>query len=127
MVELNIKTNTTIIYNTFNGLLSDQFNYNSGFKKEDGTFYFGTVKGMIRFNPLYFNTTTFIPPVYITGIQVNNKELLIHNDSSAIKKSIIYTTKIMLPYDSSTISLDVAALSFISHCSEQQIKYFILS
>lgn len=100
------------LYTTAQGLLSDQFNYNSGFKAPDGTMYFGSVKGMISFNPAHFKTPAFVPPVYITYLQVNNKDQLVNRDGSALERSILYTKQITLPYDRSTLSLDVAALSY---------------
>jgi hypothetical protein len=41
---LNINHNSIKMYTKANGLLSDQFNYNSAFKDTDGTMYFGCVK-----------------------------------------------------------------------------------
>ncbi len=99
-------------YKQSNGLLSDQFNYNSSFKDTDGMMYFGSVKGLIGFNPSQFITNTAVPPVYITGFQVNNNELTVDQESSYLKESITYTKLISLPYDKSTISIDFAALSY---------------
>jgi ligand-binding sensor domain-containing protein len=62
-------------YNEANGLPSEQFNYNSSFKSEDGTLFFGTVAGLISFKPESFIKNTYVPPVFITGIQANNQEL----------------------------------------------------
>jgi len=100
-------------YHTANGLPTEQFNYNSSFKDTDGTMYFGTVKGMVSFKPSKFAQSNFIPPVYITGIQINNEDVLIGNEKSTLKESITYTNSITVPYDRSDISLDVAALSYI--------------
>ncbi len=103
----NIKT-----YTTSSGLLIDQFNYNSAYKRSDGTLFFGSIKGLISFNPSAFTQNTFIPPVYITGLQVDNKEVPIGAAGSPLKTSITYTHNITLPYNSSDISLNIAALSF---------------
>jgi len=100
-------------YHSANGLPTEQFNYNSSFKDEDGTMYFGTVKGMVSFKPAKFAQNKFIPPVYITGIQVNNQDIAIGNNKSILDQSITYANSITLPYDQSDISLDVAALSYI--------------
>ena len=100
------------VYTTANGLISNQFNYNSSYKSKDGVLFFGTVKGMISFNPNSFSKNTFVPPVYITGIQVNNQNLLPVKQHGTLKQSITYASVISLPYDSSTINLDVAALSY---------------
>jgi ligand-binding sensor domain-containing protein/signal transduction histidine kinase/DNA-binding response OmpR family regulator len=99
-------------YTRANGLISNQFNYNSSYKTADGKLYFGTVNGMISFNPAAFSKQHKVPPVYITGIQVNNKELTVNKSSSALKQSITYTRSISLPHDSASLSFDVAALSY---------------
>ncbi|MBD0332448.1 MAG: response regulator, partial [Chitinophagaceae bacterium] len=99
-------------YSTANGLISNQFNYNSSFKTPDGTLFFGTMSGMISFNPANFTENTFVPPVFITGIQVNNNELPVDGYSSALKQSIAYAASISLPHDSAALSFDVAALSY---------------
>lgn len=100
-------------YHSANGLPTEQFNYNSSFKNDDGALFFGTVKGMISFNPKDFIKNNFIPPVYITGLQINNEEAPIGNEKNGLHQSITYTKDIQLPYDKSSISIDVAALSYI--------------
>lgn len=112
LISLNASNNQYKIYTTANGLLSDQFNYNSGFKSSNGHLYFGTVKGMVGFNPESFTENTIVPPVYITGIQVNNEDLVIDSLHSPLKQSIQYTKKITLPYNQSSITLSVSALSY---------------
>ncbi|HXS58666.1 MAG TPA: two-component regulator propeller domain-containing protein [Hanamia sp.] len=106
--------NNIHVYTKSNGLLTDQFNYHSGYKDADGRLYFGSVKGMISFMPEDFTRRHFTPPVYLTGIQVFSKELSPDQDSSLLKKSIICADKIVLPYNQSSISIDFAALSYIS-------------
>jgi signal transduction histidine kinase/ligand-binding sensor domain-containing protein len=114
LANIHKSDNTIKVYTKANGLLNDQFNYNSGFKDKDGKLYFGSVRGMITFYPNDFIRGGFAPPVYITGFQVDNVELKISADSSFLKRSIIYTDKITLPYDQSSFSIDFAALSYSS-------------
>ena len=114
LVCLNILTQGIKIYTKANGLLSDQFNYNSAFKDIDGTMYFGCVKGMVSFNPAAFTENNFAAPVYITGFQVHNQEIIIKGSDSLLSNSIIYTKKINLNYNQSSFSIDFAALSFPS-------------
>ncbi|MEO5681638.1 MAG: two-component regulator propeller domain-containing protein [Chitinophagaceae bacterium] len=114
LINFNPALETVNVYTRANGLLSDQFNYHSGYKDAAGTLYFGSVKGMISFSPDKFTKSSFIPPVYITGFQVHNKELDSNKDSSYLQQSVIYTNKITLPYNQSSFSIDFAALSFIS-------------
>ncbi|MCK7557227.1 histidine kinase [Chitinophaga sedimenti] len=99
-------------YTKANGLLNDQFNYNSGYRDSTGRMYFGSIKGMISFNPEEFIASDFQPMVYITGFQVHNRELAISPDSSPLKQSILFTQQITLPHDASSFSIDFAALSY---------------
>ncbi|MDQ1085518.1 hybrid sensor histidine kinase/response regulator transcription factor [Siphonobacter sp. SORGH_AS_1065] len=100
-------------YFTAHGLPTEQFNYNSSFKDTDGSLYFGTVKGLVHWNPAsFFKTNRFTPPVYITGLQVNNQEVGIGAKDSILQQSITSTSKIVLSHGHSNVSLDVAALSY---------------
>lgn len=100
------------VYTTASGLLSDQFNYNSAFRDIDGRMYFGSVKGLISFHPDEVVNSDFQPPVYITGFQVYDKELLINKEGSPLKQSITFTDEITLKHDQSSFSIDFAALSY---------------
>lgn len=113
LVNMNTGTGKMTVYTKANGLLNDQFNYNSGYKDAKGTLYFGSVRGMITFNPAAHHESQFTPKVFLTGFQVNNKEMEI-GESQLLKSSILYTNGITLPYNQSTFSIDFAALSFTS-------------
>ena len=106
------ETKNIKVFTTANGLLSDQFNYNSGYRDSDGTMYFGSAKGLISFNPETFTQSTFLPPVYITGFLVNNKELPINVKGSPLQQAISFTKNITLTYDQASFNIEFAALSF---------------
>src|SRR5690606_6654711 len=74
--------------------------------------YFGSVKGMISFNPAEFVKDTFIPPIYITGFQIQNQELEVSEKGSPLVSSITHTDKITLKHHQSSFSVDFAALSY---------------
>lgn len=114
LVQFDPKTRAVKTFSKANGLLTDQFNYNSGFKDTDGRMYFGSVRGLISFHPSDFKNFTAIAPVKLTGFQVNNEESIIAAKNSILQKSIIYTDKVTLDDENSSFSLDFAALSYIS-------------
>jgi ligand-binding sensor domain-containing protein/signal transduction histidine kinase len=114
LVRFDPQTEDLKVFTTADGLLNDQFNWNSAYKDSSGKMYFGSVKGMISFVPESFSTNTNQPPLYVTGIQVDNKELPIDSKESPLHQSITYTHKITLNHNQSTLSIDFAALSFIS-------------
>lgn len=114
LVCFNPKDEKIKVYTKANGLLSDQFNYNSAYKDSCGRMYFGSLKGLIRFDPADFIENHYVPPVYITGFQVYNKDLEINQTGSPLKKSLTLTDTIILKYNQSSFSIDFAALSFTS-------------
>lgn len=114
LVNFGARFQNPIVYTKANGLLNNQFNYHSGYKDKHGRLYFGSVQGMISFMPADLVKSNFVPPVYITGLQVFNKEITPIKDSAVLKKSITRAQKITLKYNQSSISIDFSALSYIS-------------
>jgi signal transduction histidine kinase len=112
LVAFNPKTEKTVVYTKANGLLNDQFNFSSAFRDSTGKMFFGSVKGMISFNPTQKMPVHFTPVVYITGFQVNNRDLLINRNGSPLTQSITYTKNISLTHNQSTFSIDFASLSY---------------
>ncbi|MDQ3535665.1 MAG: hybrid sensor histidine kinase/response regulator, partial [Bacteroidota bacterium] len=100
------------IFTKAHGLLSDQLNYSSAYKTAEGKMYFGSVKGMVGFSPAEFIINDYIPPVYITGFQVQHQELPVGKENSPLRNSITHTDKIILTHNQSSFSLDFAALSY---------------
>lgn len=114
LIRLNITTEEVKVYTQANGLITDQFNYNSAYKHTDGKMYFGSVKGMIAFNPVLFNQKEPSPPTYITGFQIDNKETVPGENNSPLSKSILYTDTVILKYNQNNFSIEFAALNFSS-------------
>lgn len=114
LICFDLHTEKFKVYTQANGLITDQFNYNSAFKDIHGKMYFGSVKGMIAFNPADFKHTDPSPPTYITGFQIDNKEITPKIDSSPLKKAILYTDTIVLKYDQNNFSVEFAAINYAS-------------
>ncbi|MBC9797125.1 hybrid sensor histidine kinase/response regulator transcription factor [Sinomicrobium weinanense] len=112
LLEFDPEAEVFNVYTRSNGLLSDQFNYSSAFKDEDGEMYFGGVSGLISFNPDKFVRNDFRSPVYITNIQVNNKEVPVGGEDSPLERSISFSERIVLDNKQSTFSLEFASLSY---------------
>lgn len=114
LANFDVTQNKIAVYTKSDGLLNDQFNYNSGFRDADGNLYFGSVQGMIKFNPAAFQKKSQPQAVYFTGFQVQNREIERSKDSIILAKSILFTKHITLPYDQSSFSIDFAAIGFAS-------------
>lgn len=112
LVKLTPQTGKIQVFTKASGLLNDQFNYNSAYKDNDGKMYFGCLKGLISFCPNDFVHSAYHAPLFITGLQVSNKEVNINEKESPLTKSIIYSQKIVLNHNESSFSIDFASLSF---------------
>lgn len=100
------------IYTTANGLLSDQFNYASAFKDVNGDMYFGNLNGMISFNPKNFTKNKYTPSIFITNLQINNKDIYANGDDSPIKQSISHIDELELNNNQSSFNLEFASLNY---------------
>ncbi|KFF06388.1 hybrid sensor histidine kinase/response regulator transcription factor [Flavobacterium reichenbachii] len=112
LVKFNYKAKSVKIFSTANGLLSDQFNYNSAFKDSNGDMYFGNLNGMISFNPKNFGTYRYNPPIFITGLQINNQDVVVNDEGSPLDESVSYIKKITLKNYQSNFNIDFASLSY---------------
>ena len=102
------------VYTVTDRLLSNQFNYKSGYKAPDGTVYFGCIEGLITFDPetLLARKTDYVPPIYITDFSLLNEEVSVEDRDSPLRKSIICSDSIRLKHDQNSLSLQIAALSY---------------
>ena len=114
LVKFDPEKNDLKVFTKSNGLLSDQFNYCSAFQDKDGEMYFGSVKGLISFNPDQFEKNTYNPPLYITDIFIDNKDVPVGKEDSPLEKSIIFSDAITLRNHQSTFKLEFSSLSFTS-------------
>ncbi|RYD94607.1 MAG: hybrid sensor histidine kinase/response regulator, partial [Sphingobacteriales bacterium] len=114
LVKFDPETQGVKVFSKSSGLLSDQFNYSSAFQDSNGQMYFGSVKGLISFNPAAFTQNTFSPPLYITDIFINNKDVPVGKDDSPLQKSIIFSEGITLNNHQSSFKLEFASLGFTS-------------
>jgi ligand-binding sensor domain-containing protein/signal transduction histidine kinase/DNA-binding response OmpR family regulator len=120
LVALNLRNKKQLqVFTKVDGLMSNEFNYASALQYTDGRMFFGSCRGLISFDPHAVKKDSYIPPVYITGLQVNNSYVAIANNSP-LKRSIIVTKKIKLRYNESAVSFDFAALSFVA---PKKLKY----
>ena len=112
LVSFHAETGTKHLYTTANGLLSNQFNYQSGYKDKTGTLYLGSVNGFISFNPATFTVNKQISPLVLTDFHQFNKRLPIGEASSPLSESITISESIELNADQNTFSLRAAVLNY---------------
>ncbi|MCD8293526.1 MAG: ATP-binding protein [Prevotellaceae bacterium] len=92
------------------GLQSNQFMPNAGLKASDGKIYIGSVNGINAFYPYKIKTNRHVPPVFITGLEVFNKEVAV--GGGLLKASLVGASRLDLSYRENVFSLSFAALSY---------------
>jgi len=112
LVQYDPAKNSWKVYTQSHGLLTDQFNYSSGYRDPAGRLYFGSVKGLVSFDPALLVPDKASPPVYITSFQVNNQDFAIHR--STMPYSVSFTDTITLEYDQSSFAIGFSALTYIA-------------
>lgn len=116
LVSLETGTGKITTYTESHGLITRQFNDNSAFKDNEGTFYFGSVKGFIHFKPSEVIPTAEKMNVHLGSLEIQNEagEKRIINCSAESE-----TKKLTLTYKQSTFSINFSALNFIAPKSVQ--------
>ncbi len=102
------------VYTVADRLLSNQFNYKSSYRSEQGIIYFGCIEGLISFDPkqLVERRTDYDPPVYITDFSLLDEPVVVGEPGSPLRKSIICSDSLSLKYDQNSFSLQLAALGY---------------
>ncbi|MHB9055978.1 MAG: hybrid sensor histidine kinase/response regulator [Paludibacteraceae bacterium] len=109
--KFNFTNRTFKNYTVHEGLNSNQFNYKSSFKTDDGTLYFGTIKGFVRFNPNKIVLKSAIPPIVLTDFYINNHRVDA-GKKSPLKQSIQYTDELKLSYWQRSFGMRFAILNY---------------
>ena len=107
LARLNPKNHNIKVFKKEHGLTSNQFNYNSSLKTDNDKLYFGTLKGMISFQPNSIQEFSIQPKVYISQINYNDPDHnLLHQEGITFKKGIT------LEHNQSTFYIDYTSLSY---------------
>ena len=100
------------------GLVSEQFQPNSGLKASDGRIYFGSTNGFNAFYPYQIKANSVMPPVYITALSIMNQE---ERTAEGIPLDLSQTKEITIAYgDARMLTLSFASLSY---CSPEKNQY----
>lgn len=110
--KFNPKTKAIRNYGISDGLQGDEFKGHSCFQTADGEMFFGGVNGFSTFYPDSMKDNDFIPPVYITGLQIFNKPIIPRDKNSLLQKDISETDAINFSYKHSVITFEFAALNY---------------
>ena len=101
--RFNLESHQFKNFDVSDGLIENEFNYGAKLKLKNKELMFGSANGIVFFNPDRIIENSFIPPVYITSISVNNEPYFSGTD---IAKDIELT------HDQNVFSFNFIALSY---------------
>jgi signal transduction histidine kinase/ligand-binding sensor domain-containing protein/DNA-binding response OmpR family regulator len=111
LVRYNKINGNCQVFTQNDGLLSDQFIFNSGFKSSAGKIYIGTATGFNAFYPKNITSNSYVPPVVVNRLEIFNKEVAIADYGTLNEDSSDYK-QIDLSYKDNVFSLGFVALSY---------------
>ncbi|HEX3010089.1 MAG TPA: two-component regulator propeller domain-containing protein [Bacteroidales bacterium] len=113
--KFNTENESVVNYDISDGLQNYEFNLGASYKHRDGSLYFGGISGINIILPDSMAKDNSVPNIVVTYIEIINK----NGEHTSIKAK---DNQIILPYGTSLLSLDFAALDF-AFPSKNQFKY----
>lgn len=113
LVKLNPFSNEVKTFTTADGLPGNQFSYHGAVAHPNGNFYFGSINGVVSFNPdLEEACIGEAPSLYFTSLNLPLYSGQNEGEVSTSRKSLLYQDEIELPQNRSTFSITVASPDF---------------
>jgi len=109
-------------YTREDGLNSNELYVRSCLRTRGGEFYLGGENGFNVFNPENIKNNTFIPPVYLTNLKINNTPVEIGSENSPLENHIGETTEIIFNYKQTSFTIEFIALNY-THSTRNQYSY----
>ncbi|MEO6520579.1 MAG: two-component regulator propeller domain-containing protein [Mucilaginibacter sp.] len=95
----------------FDGLQSNQFNFNAAARLQSGELAFGGINGFNVFHPDSISQPVDLPQLKVTGLQINN-HIVEGNSKYSPQQGIVDLKEITVPYNDATIALNYTALEY---------------
>jgi len=99
LYQYSPKTEVLLRYTTESGLPTNQFNFSSAIVTSDHQMAFGTVNGLVTFNPQSLSSRKGPMTVHLKSLTVNNHVMTASVDGSPLKGEFDETSSVTLSYD----------------------------
>jgi ligand-binding sensor domain-containing protein/CheY-like chemotaxis protein len=107
-------------YNKSDGLVCNEFNFNSFHKDNRGFLFFGGYNGIVKFRPESIHTNNIPPTLVFTKLKVFNEEVQIDPSGDGIlTTSLSRTSDLTFNFRQNIFSVEFAALSYINSGKNQ--------
>lgn len=99
LYRLNRETGKFVRFTMENGLPTNLFNFSSALCAHDGQLYFGTVRGLVSFNPRAIAGRSRPVDVHFKSLSFNNTEVSAASENSPLKTDLDHSDEIVLSYE----------------------------
>tara|TARA_R110000868_G_scaffold108065_1_gene295337 strand:+ start:54858 stop:58997 length:4140 start_codon:yes stop_codon:yes gene_type:complete len=122
--HMNVADRTFKNFDMNDGLLSNDFNFNSSYKDENGILYFGNYGGINYIDPKTMRYNTNKPLVYFTDFKLFNKSVVPNQEKSPLNKTIGQTESISLNHRQSVFTIEYAGVN-LTRPKKNQYAYYL--
>ncbi|MBS2097236.1 two-component regulator propeller domain-containing protein [Carboxylicivirga linearis] len=122
IIKFNPTTKKTTLYTKDDGLQSNDFSQGVKYLDSKGNLYFGGTDGFNKINPTELISNTLPPPVKITKLLIQNKEVIydpLSDKPQKIEKAIEYCDKVEIKHSDNVVSFEFSALNYIQSDKNQ--------
>ena len=99
LIRLEIVSDNITRFTVDNGLPTNQFNFSSSLMASDGNLYFGTVRGLVSFNPSQLKSAVAPPMVHWKRLLIGNRFQTASVEGSPVTEELDEMTTIRLTYE----------------------------
>ena len=111
ITQFNEKENSFTNYSFSDKTYGNHFNENANVLLSNGLMLWGTLDGMVLFDPYSFTVDTNTPKVALTDFYIYDQRVSVKNDGNVLDEAITYADKILLSHKQNTFSIEFATLS----------------
>ena len=120
----NPENSATRLFTTANGLMDNNFSYNSALCSSNGRIYLGCQTGLVAFSPESFLGVTAAPVVVATELVIQGRTVDHFSEDSPLAQSITTTKELILNHQQNSFALKMAILSY-RDAQMRQISYML--
>lgn len=113
LVSYHLLNKKIKIYNTRDGLPTNEFNANSSCRSTDGTLFFGSYNGLVSLGSDTLTENRRIPQLVFTGLKLFNSPVDIRGQDGLLTADISFVHDLRFRYNQNIFTLDFAALNFV--------------
>lgn len=110
ITKFDKKNNSFIVYHFSDKTYGNHFNENANVISQDGYMLWGSLDGLLVFNPESFVPDTNNYSVTLTNLYILNQNVNVGDKESPLEKSISYSEEIRLNYKQRTFTVEFASL-----------------